>query len=147
MARAQHHGVTDQAKASHHRRDDARVLFGSARWRGSMYVGGYAVECLVKASLMGQFRCRTLAELDEELKDRGLIALNTTMYTHQFESLFRVSGHLNRLRADPKLWSAFTIVNRWNPAWRYDPNSASWEDAEDFFEALDLIIDWVRANI
>ena len=112
-----------------------------------MYLGGYSVECLLKASLMGRYRCRTLAELDEELKHRKLIALDSSMYTHRFETLFRVSGHLDRLRADPQLWATFAILNRWNPAWRYDPDSSSREEAEDFLTALDRISEWVRANI
>jgi hypothetical protein len=81
MARETHHGVSEQSKASQHRRDDAQVLLNAARWRGAMYLGGYSVECLLKSRLMKKFECRTLRELDEELKDRGLIAAEATMYT------------------------------------------------------------------
>ncbi len=112
-----------------------------------MYLGGYALECLIKSRLMQKFECRTLRGLDEELKERGLIAAESSMYTHQFESLLRVSGHLDRLRRDPKIWSSFSIVNRWVPAWRYDPDLSKPEEAEDFFEALDRISSWIRANI
>ena len=112
-----------------------------------MYIGGYAVECLLKASLMRRFRCVTLAELDEELKSRGLLAVNSTVYTHQFEPLFQVSGHLDRLRENPNLWATFNVVNRWQPAWRYNPDSSSREEAEDFLESLDQILAWIRGNI
>jgi hypothetical protein len=147
MARETHHGVGEQSKASQRRRDDAQVLLNAARWRGAMYLGGYSVECLLKSRLMKKFECRTLRELDEELKDRGLIAAEATMYTHQFESLLRVTGHLDRLRKDLTLWPSFAIVNRWVPAWRYDPDLSKREEAEDFFEALDRITSWIRANI
>jgi hypothetical protein len=147
MPRETHHGVSEQSKASQHRRDDAQVLLNAARWRGAMYLGGYSVECLLKSRLMKMFECRTLLKLDEELKERGLIAAEATMYTHQFESLLRVTGHLDRLRQDAKLWPSFAIVNRWVPAWRYDPDLSKREEAEDFFEALDKITSWIRANI
>jgi HEPN domain-containing protein len=147
MARETHHGVSEQAKASLHRRDDAQVLFDAAHWRGAMYLGGYSVECLIKAKLMQKFGCRTIRGLEEELKDRGLIPTEATMYTHHFESLFRVSGFLDRLRKDARLWASFTIVNRWVPAWRYDPDLSKKEEAEDFFEALDRIASWIRANV
>ncbi len=147
MARKLHDGFSDQFKASQKRRADAQALFDSARWRGSLYVGGYAVECLLKASLMRRFGCQTVAELDEELKDRGLIASDTSMYTHQLQSLFQVAGHLDRLRKDASALKAFNVVNRWIPDWRYDPHPSNREEAEDFLEALDRVITWIRANI
>jgi hypothetical protein len=58
-----------------------------------------------------------------------------------------VTGHLDRLRKDLTLWPSFAIVNRWVPAWRYDPDLSKREEAEDFFEALDRITSWIRANI
>jgi hypothetical protein len=36
MTRDSHYGITEQEKASVHRREDARVLFEQSRWRGSM---------------------------------------------------------------------------------------------------------------
>jgi hypothetical protein len=147
MARETHHGVSDQSKASRHRRDDAQVLLDAARWRGAMSLGGYSVECLIKSKLMQKFGCRTPASLDQELKESGLIFAQATMYTHQFESLLRVSGHLDRLRTDVKIWPSFTIVNRWVPAWRYDPDLSKREEAEDFFDAVDRIASWIRGNI
>ena len=36
MTRDAHFGITEQEKASVHRREDARILFEQARWRGSM---------------------------------------------------------------------------------------------------------------
>ena len=52
MTRDAHFGISEQEKASVHRREDARILFEQDRLRGSMYLAGYAVECLLKARLM-----------------------------------------------------------------------------------------------
>jgi len=41
MNRDLHHGISEQAKASRHRMDDARVLLNGERWRCAMYIAGY----------------------------------------------------------------------------------------------------------
>jgi hypothetical protein len=46
------YGISEQAKAGKHRLDDAHVLFNGARWRGAMYLAGYAIECRLKTKLM-----------------------------------------------------------------------------------------------
>lgn len=146
MAREDHHGVNDQLKASRHRRDDAQVLFHGARWRAAMYLGGYAVECLLKAQLMKKFGCRTLANLDDILRSRKLIADRASVYTHEIEWLLKASELYGRLKQDEPKWRAFNIVNRWMPSWRYDPDLSTREEAESFLEALDGILLWLRAN-
>ena len=146
MPREDHHGINDQLKASLHRRDDAQVLFNGARWRASMYLGGYAVECLLKARLMKKFGCMTLASLDDTLKSRNLIANRSSTYTHEIEWLLKISEVHGRLKRDGTTWPAFNLVNRWMPSWRYDPNQATRDEAETFLEALDRILLWLKAN-
>ncbi|MEO6807866.1 MAG: hypothetical protein ABI353_01995 [Isosphaeraceae bacterium] len=41
-------GVSEQEKAGKHRLEDAKALFDVGRWRGSMYLAGYAVECMLE---------------------------------------------------------------------------------------------------
>ena len=72
MAHDSYSGVSEQTKASKHRLADAEALLQEQRWRGVMYVGGYAVECLLKAKLMRMFKCVNLRELEEKLKRRKL---------------------------------------------------------------------------
>lgn len=132
MARDLHTGVTELSKAAKHRLDDAQALFNSVRWRGSMYLAGYAVECLLKTKLMRMYSCRNLRDLEDELQQRGLIGTTTTLFT-QLELLLRLVQGLDRLRQNAALWPLFTIVNRWVPAWRYTANLANRQDAEDFF--------------
>ena len=50
MSRNLYYGVSEQGKAGKHRLDDARALLNSVRWRGAMYLAGYAVECLLRRS-------------------------------------------------------------------------------------------------
>ena len=91
-------GVSEQAKASTHRLDDARALFNSGRWRGAMYMAGYAVECLLKTKLMQMYSCRTLRELEDELQRRGALAEHATVFTYHLELLLRLIQRLDQLR-------------------------------------------------
>ncbi len=45
-------GISEQSKASKHRLDDARALFNAVRWRGAMYMAGYALEYLLKRKVL-----------------------------------------------------------------------------------------------
>jgi hypothetical protein len=142
-----HHGVSDQSRASQHRRVDSDVLLQGGRWRGAMYLAGYRLECLLKFKLMRKFDCGNIGELDEELKRRGLIRADATMYTHDFESLLRASEGFDRLRRAPEVWYFFLIVNRWVPAWRYNPDQANEGEATSFLEAIDQVANWIDANV
>jgi len=140
-------GMSEQAKASKHRLDDARALFNAARWRGAMYMAGYAVECLLKTKLMQIYSCRNLHELEEDLQRRGVLAHRATVFTHHLELLLRLTQGFDRLRRNRTLWPEFNIVNRWIPAWRYTVNLSNRQDAEDFLEAVGNIIHWIKNNI
>ncbi len=56
------YGISEQSKAGKHRLDGARALLNAVRWRGAMYLAGYAIECQLKAKLMRMFNCRHLRE-------------------------------------------------------------------------------------
>ena len=147
MSRNLYYGVSEQAKVSRHRLDDARALFNAVRWRGAMYMAGYAVECLLKTKLMRIYNCRHLRELEAELRRRGALTAHETIFTHQLEALLKLTQGLDRLRQNQSLWRAFNTVNRWIPAWRYTANLTNREDAEDFMRAVEQIMHWIDTNI
>lgn len=141
------YGVSEQAKAGKHRLDDARALLKEGRWRGTMYMAGYAVECLLKTKLMRMFDCRHLRELEKELTRRGVIAVHTTVFTHQLELLLRLTTAMDRLRQNQKHWRLFNMVNRWVPAWRYAADLSNHDDAKDFLEAVEKVSHWIETNV
>ncbi len=147
MNRELHYGISEQAKASRHRLDDARALFNAVRWRGAMYMAGYAVECLLKTKLMQVYRCRHLRELEDELQRRGVLPAHETVFTHQLEALLKLTQGRDRLRQNQSLWRMFNTVNRWVPAWRYTANPANREDASDFMNAVEKLMHWIEHNI
>jgi len=147
MNRDLHYGVSEQAKASRNRMEDARVLLNAERWRGAMYMAGYAVECLLKTKLMQMYNCRHLRELEDELQRREMIPAHGTVFTHQLEALLKLAQGLDRLQQNQSLWRTFNTVNRWVPAWRYTANPANREDAHDFINAVGRIMEWIEHNI
>lgn len=142
-----YYGVSEQAKASKHRLDDAHALFDAVRWRGAMYMAGYAIECLLKMKLMRMFECRHLRELEGTLLRRGLLATQSTIFTHELELLLRLTQAADRLRQDPAAWRSFNIVNRWVPAWRYAADLSNRNDAAYFLTAVDTIRQWIENNV
>jgi HEPN domain-containing protein len=144
MTRQRFSGYSEQWKASIHRHVDAQRLFDAQRWRGAMYLAGYAVECRLKAQLMRRWDCWNLPELEGELQQRNL---QTSAYTHNLEALLALSGGQDRMRQNRSTWRAFNEVNRWLPAWRYSPDGASREQCEDFLEAVQVILNWIDHNI
>lgn len=112
-----------------------------------MDMAGYAVECLLKTKLMRIYSCRNLRELEDVLQQRGLLAAQATVFTHQLELLFRLTQSLERLQQNRVLWRQFTLVNRWLPAWRYTADLANQQDAEDFLAAVEVIMGWIDHSI
>ena len=140
-------GITEHSKSSVHRRDDAHALLNAARWRGAMYMAGYSIECLLKSKLIRMFGCTTLRDLEEELQRRNLLAEQATIFTHHLEVLLRLANGLDRLRKNNELWPLFNIVNRWIPAWRYNPDLSNPEDAGNYLNAVDKIRHWIDNNL
>ena len=147
MLRDLFYGVSEQGKAGKHRMDDARALLNAVRWRGAMYLAGYAIECQLKTKLMRMFGCRHLRELEEELQQRGMLSATATVFTHQLELLLRLTQGFDRLRQNEEHWGLFNIVNRWVPAWRYAADLSNRNDAEDFLAAVDKVSNWIENNI
>jgi hypothetical protein len=147
MARNAFQGVSEHAKAARHRLVDARVLLDGARWRGSMYMAGYAVECLLKTKLMRIFNCNTLSDLEDELRRRNALPANATVFTHQLEILMVLTHSLERLKRDKGLWTGYNTVNRWIPAWRYAAEPSNPDDAGDFFGAVERLLLWIENNL
>jgi len=141
------YGVSEQGKAGKHRMDDARALLNAVRWRGAMYMAGYSIECLLKTKLMRMFDCRHLRALEEELQRRGILSVQTSIFTHQLELLLRLASGLERLRQNEEHWRLFNMVNRWVPAWRYTADLSNREDAEDFLAAVSKVSQWIENNV
>src|SRR5437867_1425356 len=87
------------------RRDDAAVLFGARRYRGAIYLAGYAVECLLKWAVTQ--RC-------------GITYLPEELETHRWDTLLPEAGLATSLRANPALRVVYSeLAELWGPELRY----------------------------
>lgn len=147
MGKKRFGGISEQSKAGQHRRADADALFEKQRWRGAMYLAGYAIECLIKAKLMKMFKQSDLEGLEAELN--AAISSRTTRHSSITGSscMWGASGRLDALRSNRGLWRSFNVANRWIPSWRYNPDQSNRADAEDFLSAVDAMLEWIRNNV
>jgi hypothetical protein len=142
-----HQGITEQAKAAFHRKRDSRALFddGANHTRGAMYIGGYAIECKIKAKSMEIYRCRSLTELrskrdlsEDQVFIHGLESLIVNLLPNDVSERFR----------EGSAWRAFiSQVNHWSPQWRYSQNNPTPEVARNFLDAVDEVWDWLETNV
>ena len=138
-------GITEQRKAALRRREDAHVLRSARRWRGAMYLLGYAVECSLKARLMECFNVRTLSGLERKLGER--IGQEVNLRTHSLQLLFEFTSAEHRLNGDGSQRRAFYRCRAWNINWRYDPYGGDEVECTDFFEACNSFLRFVDTSV
>lgn len=123
--------------------DDAEVLLAGERWRGAMYLAGYAVECRLKYKLMQKWKCFTLEELEDKLASKGF---SGSPFTHNLDALLELLECQVRMKQSQAVWNAFSRANRWRPSWRYSPDPASEQKAEVFLAAAKEVVSWIENN-
>ena len=147
MNRNLHNGVSELAAASRQRLADAQALFNASRWRGAMYMAGYAVECLLKTRLIHIYDCKNLRELEDLLRQRSMLPENRTVFTHQLEDLLRLTPGYNRLIRNREMLPLFNKVNQWTPNWRYTSKSTHRREATEFMISIESFMQWVNNNL
>lgn len=119
---------------------DAQVLFAGKRYSASYYVGGYAVECALKACIAKRTR-----RSDFPNKKRANEA-----HTHDLEALVKTaeleSQRLGQVQANPVFAINWAVVKDWTPESR--DKKYSRKEANDLVEAIgkprDGVLAWVR---
>ena len=147
MNRNLHDGVSELAGASRQRLEDARALLNASRWRGAMYMAGYAVECLLKTKLMHIYDCKNLRELEDLLRQRSILPVHRTVFTHQLEDLLRLTPGYNRLMQNRDTLALFNKVNRWIPNWRYTSKLTDRREATEFMTSIERFMHWINNNL
>ena len=136
-------GVSDQRKVAIHRQQDARELQNSGRWRGAMYLLGYAVECGLKARLMERHGLVNLEELQRYLARR--LGRKIDVFTHSLHLLMEWTFAGNRITREQR--TSWGIVRTWRVEWRYDPDAASQQECHSFFEACQTAMRFIQRSL
>ena len=127
-----------QLGASRRRREDAEALYDARRWTGSVYLGGYAIECSLCALICYQVGKNNLKET--RLFKDGLQGAS-------LHNLIRLLGALpsvqRKIELDTtgKLREAWTIItSQWQKdALRYWDRIGDEQDSKRFIDAVKLL--------
>jgi HEPN domain-containing protein len=118
---------------------EARILLKAQCWEGAYYLGGYAIECALKACIAKQTE-----RYDFPDKKRVVDS-----HTHDLQELIRVaqlSAALTEHRRQPDFDANWTIVADWWEQSRYE--RASEEDAENLVRAISQantgVLQWLK---
>lgn len=144
MAKRTHNGRTDLRKAAFKRLRDAKFLLrgGNENARGAAYIGGYAIECKLKAIALEVFDCWTLDGLAKKWKVN-----DQAVYTHGLEAILRHLPVYKKFKATP-IWGIHfaSQVNAWRVHWRYDPHDWTVPRAQAFLDSVERVYNWLEAN-
>ncbi|MBN1344080.1 MAG: hypothetical protein JXQ73_15450 [Phycisphaerae bacterium] len=134
--------------------DDADALRRTrknARANGAMYLGGFAVECLLKAKLLEKFAWLQSTGSSEGLSrdDRRLWSL--CYRSHELDAILaklpEVRDRVSRMeqRGSNRLSQALkSICASWTVYARYSPSSADMDEAEGFLEQIKELMPWLK---
>ena len=124
-----------QLGASRRRRKDSEVLHDANRWAGAVYLGGYVVECALKALICHEERRMSLSETAIMARGTGGNTL------HNLAKLLAAVPRVQRLITNDrthKLQQAWnTIIQLWKKdSLRYSDKDGSQRDSERFQNAV-----------
>jgi len=98
------YGRSIQLGASRRRYEDALALQGAGRWNGAIYLGGYAIECSLKALICYTEGKNTLTETrmceDPSVRGNALHNLDRLLDNANLAGLFRESSMKKEIALD-----------------------------------------------
>ena len=114
---------------SNQRLEDAQVLLASRkkRYNGAVYLGGYAVECALKAAIC---MLKNLPTLPEDYK------------THVLDELLDATG----LTLPDNLVMKFCILRDWTVELRYQTKALNVQDARKFLQSAKEVKQWLESK-
>lgn len=121
---------------------EAKELVNAGHFSGAYYLGGYALECALKACI-----AKSTALYDFPDKQRAFEA-----YDHSPERLCKAAGLSKQIEIDAKANRTFAtyweVCKAWSEASRYETHSS--ERAQDLLRALqdttDGVLPWIRRH-
>jgi HEPN domain-containing protein len=111
---------------------DANVLLRQKRYNGTVYLGGYVIECLLKAAICVYLRT-----------DR----LPGRYQWHDLDRLLVASGLQPAMEDDPVVYARFRRVDIWHVALRYEGRRYNPRDARTFLDAVKEVRAWILSRI
>jgi hypothetical protein len=130
--------VTNYLRAAEQRLTSAEVLYKNDLYLDCIYIGGYVVECALKALILARIpkNNRLSYELDYF---RGSVA-------HDYEYL---KGLLNKqgIVKPREVIKPFQKIATWSTDLRYEVGRGNPKEADAFLISVKVILDWVKRSI
>ena len=131
--------------------DALRQTGKNARANGAMYLGGFVIECLLKASLLETRRWLQSAGSPATLSKDDKYLWSLCYRSHNLDAILgrlpQITERLSRLEqrgSQRLLQSLKSICARWTIYARYSPQSADIDDAESFLDQIKELRQWLR---
>jgi hypothetical protein len=134
--------------------DDAICLFESgaaARTNGAMYLGGFVIECLLKALLLERHSNLQSKVDPAKLSSSDKEVFRLLFTSHELDAMLaflpEVESKLKALQLSgvPAIWERFRAVcEQWTVYARYSPKLADREDARAFLDTIREVKQWLK---
>jgi len=133
--------------------DDAQALRATelnARANGAIYLGGFVIECLLKAMLVDKFRWLQNSSYPANRSEEEKRIWWLCHRSHDLEAILsylpEVREKLSRgeQRGAPRLSQSLKSVCTWTIFARYSPSTADIDDARIFLDQVRELRSWLR---
>ena len=121
---------------------DAKALLTAGRYNGAYYLGGYAVECALKA-------CIAKLTLAGDFPPKN----SKDYYTHNLKELLTASKLKSDLEQDSVLRAEWSFISGWSEATRYNTAQITQTEAEVYLNLVQNasdttkgILPWLQAR-
>jgi HEPN domain-containing protein len=124
-------------RAAIQRFDEARFLVGNSYTKAAVYLGGYAVECALKALLLAHTPRKRHRETKATFRGNR---------AHNYEWL---KDRLKKAGASVPsvVVQQLALVNWWSTDLRYEPGKLDLRRANEFLDSTEKILVWARESI
>jgi hypothetical protein len=114
--------------------DDSGYLRKSERYAAALYLGGFVIECLLKASLW-----------DRRFEPQ----IRPLLHSHDLSALRAANTELDRRMQADRLGvhEQFVRLSNWTVRVRYNPRRVARQDADDFMRRLKEVRGWLRTRV
>jgi HEPN domain-containing protein len=119
------------------RLDEARLILDRLTlYAAAQYLGGYAVECMLKALVISR---PTAVERSRSSQD--IMRWMKNEFGHDLNKL-RKEASRRGAQLPPSEAKEFLFVSTWDPQSRYDPGPGNPTDAERFLAGAEKFVKW-----
>lgn len=125
-------------RAAYQRMEEARILRANRCYTGSIYLAGYAVECMLKTLILESVPASKQSKVLIEFRGQR---------AHSFEWLRHRYLQLGAPPLAAEVHASLLLVSTWETDLRYEPSFGNEDTATRFLAAVRDIMNWANGRI